>query len=381
VLSARGTFLPLHEFQRVASASPARARRLSAIFIVIAIFLAGCARSSPSLTKAQTRAITGEIVAAARNLAGPESEVAIRPEVSQPGEPPVDNIYVSLDRPSDSVALAHALAGIARRHKLSIVEVSSGDVERFSLAYRGNRTQVIHVITPLVGRERAPASRGSETPKLAIILDDLGSDRAAAEAVLALPFPVTVSVLPHLPFSTEIAESAYRRGDQVLLHLPMQPQSGAFDSEQPELRVGMDARQVQSALAGMLATVPHAVGVNNHEGSRATADPRLMQELMPALRKRALFFVDSRTTPATVAYNAAERSGVPAASRKVFLDDSPTRDAILAQLDLAVRDAFRDGSAIAIGHPHPSTIAVLAEAIPSFAGRGIRLVFASDLVH
>jgi polysaccharide deacetylase 2 family uncharacterized protein YibQ len=143
----------------------------------------------------------------------------------------------------------------------------------------------------------------------------------------------------------------------------------------------MHPDQVESALAGMLETVPYAAGVNNHQGSLATADRELMQALMPALRARGLFFIDSRTTAATVAYDAAERSGVRAASRKVFLDDTQTKEAILAQIELAERDALRDGSAIAIGHPHPATIAALAEAVPRLEARGIRLVFASDLAH
>ena len=102
---------------------------------------------------------------------------------------------------------------------------------------------------------------------------------------------------------------------------------------------------------------------------------------MPALRDRGLFFIDSRTTTATVAYDVAERSGVPASSRKVFLDDNPTKEAVRAQLNLAARDAVRDGSAIAIGHPRPGTIAALAETLPQLKSRGIRLVFASDLVR
>ena len=207
----------------------------------------------------------------------------------------------------------------------------------------------------------------------------MGHDRAAADALLALPFPLTISVLPHLPLSAEVAEEAYRRGDQIMLHLPMEPEAegGGSEGATPEdieLRVGMSPDQVSSTLDGMLETVPHAAGVNNHEGSRATADLPLMDALMPALRDRNLFFIDSRTTAATVAYDAAERAGVRAASRKVFLDDTPTKDAILAQLELAARDASRDGSAIAIGHPHPATIAALAEGVPALEARGVRLV-------
>ncbi|HEV2488281.1 MAG TPA: divergent polysaccharide deacetylase family protein, partial [Candidatus Acidoferrales bacterium] len=148
-----------------------------------------------------------------------------------------------------------------------------------------------------------------------------------------------------------------------------------------ELRVGMSAEEVDSVVSDMLSSVPYAIGVNNHEGSRATADPQLMAAVMNVLRARNLFFVDSRTTAATVAYDAARQAGVPAASRKVFLDDVETREAVLAQLELAARDAARDGSAIAIGHPHPVTLAALAEALPKLQTQGIRLVFVSSLVQ
>lgn len=230
-------------------------------------------------------------------------------------------------------------------------------------------------------RERARAERAARGPRIAIIIDDLGNDPAEAKSVLALPFPITASVLPHLQYSAQTADEAWSRGDQVILHLPMQPISDGAKSEPIELRPGMSENQVRSALAGMLSTVPHAIGVNNHEGSRATTDPQLMAELMPLLRARGLFFIDSRTTAATIAYDSAERAGVRAASRKVFLDDTPTREAVLAQLYLAARDALHDGSAIAIGHPHPETVAALAEGVPKIERRGIHVVFASDLVH
>ena len=131
----------------------------------------------------------------------------------------------------------------------------------------------------------------------------------------------------------------------------------------------------------MLDTVPHAAGVNNHQGSRATSDSALMDALMPALHERGLFFMDSRTTAKQLPTKWPKLAGVPAASRKVFLDDTPSRDAILTQLNLAARDAERDGFAIAIGHPHPATLAALAEGVPPLEARGIRLVFVSELVH
>src|SRR6202795_3207824 len=217
--------------------------------------------------------------------------------------------------------MTQALDEIARRHQLAIGQSASGGVVRFVYMFNRHRTHTIHVVLPLVARSRPAAKPGAANARLAIILDDLGYDRSAADTLLALPFPLTVSVLPHLPLSTEVAEEAFRRGDQVLLHMPMESEADGAKPEEIELRVGMNAQQVEGELTGMLETVPHAVGVNNHQGSRATSDPALMAELMPALRQRGLFFIDSRTAASTVAYDTAERSGVRAASRKVFLDD------------------------------------------------------------
>jgi uncharacterized protein len=366
-----------------------RIRFFAALTAAVVVLVAGCGKKT--LSKTELRAVTNEIVSAAQRVTGRKSEITIRPEIQPsrtgaPGQLEVDHIYVSLADPSQASALRQALIEIAGRHNLSVAEFLTGGVIRFDFSRNGNRTHAIHVVTPLAARARPPTWPLHPYPRLAIILDDMGHDRVAADLILALPFPLTISVLPHLPLSSEVAEEAYRRGDQIMLHLPMEPEAegGGPEGATPEeieLRVGMNSDQVNSALESMLATVPHAAGVNNHEGSRATADLALMQALMPALRGRNLFFVDSRTTAATVAYAAAERAGVPAASRKVFLDDNPTKEAVLAQLELAARDASRDGSAIAIGHPHPATIAALAHAVPQLEARGVRFVFASDLVH
>jgi polysaccharide deacetylase 2 family uncharacterized protein YibQ len=367
--------------------SPLRSRsrfRPGSLCLAIAVLLlAGCAKES--LSKSELRGVTEEIVASAQKITAHKSGITIRPQMQPPkaggaGQAAVDLIYVSLSDPSQEQPFEESLSAIARRHKLSTTEAASGGVVVIDFAFRGTRTHSVRVVTSSATRTGPPVSADRGAPRLAIILDDLGHDRASAESLLALPFPLTVSVIPHLPYSSEVAEEAFRHGDEVLLHLPMESESEA-KQEGIELRVGMNSEQVESALAAMLATVPHAVGVNNHQGSRATADPALMEELMPALRQRGLFFIDSRTTTATVAYNVAESSGVRAASRKVFLDDTPTKEAVRAQINLAARDAARDGFAIAIGHPHPATLAALGEMAPQLESRGIRLVFASNVVR
>ena len=132
----------------------------------------------------------------------------------------------------------------------------------------------------------------------------------------------------------------------------------------------------------MLASVPYVVGVNNHQGSLATSDPALMAILMPVLRERQLFFIDSRTTAATLAYDSAEREGVRCAFRNVpFLDDVQEESAIRRQVELAIRGVKEKGEAIAIGHPHPETLRVLNEMLPQLQVQGVRLVHVSELVH
>ena len=224
---------------------------------------------------------------------------------------------------------------------------------------------------------KRPAAPG---PKLAIILDDLGSDPEAAEAIFALHEPLTISVLPFHAHSTEIAEEAKQRGVEVMLHLPMQ----AVGNELPEaqqLHSGMNEADVAGELTRMLASVPTAEGVNNHEGSLATTDAKLMAELMPLLKQRSLYFIDSRTTAATVAFDTAQRAGLRCGYRNVpFLDDVEDVAAIRKQLELAIRGAEEKGEAIAIGHPHKETLEALREMLPKAEARGVHLVVVSEVV-
>jgi len=246
-------------------------------------------------------------------------------------------------------------------------------------------------IDSLLRRHRAeksaPAPRSphavAPSARLAVILDDLGGDDSAAslDGIFALRYPLTLSVLPNHVHSAQIAAEAHRRGYQVMLHLPMQA-IGSEIPESNELRPGMTPTDVSRELNGMLASVPYAAGANNHQGSLATSDAHLMNELMPLLRGRNLFFIDSRTTATTVAFDTARSDGVRSAFRNVpFLDDVRDVTAIRHQLSLAFKEAKEKGEAIAIGHPHPETLRALTEMLPEAQADGIRLVHASELVH
>lgn len=331
------------------------------------------------------------MVLAARSASGGRAEVGTRSEYAprQPGKQPAllaDHIYITLPAGKGGGAehTAHdsivaALDRVAEFHHMERVERSGAPgLERFDYLLNGRRTQAVHLVTPLAARAEGGSIAGRA--KLAVVIDDLGYDRAQADSVLRIPYPLTVSVLPHEMNSSEVAEEAHRRGYEVMLHLPMATSSGEKE-EAVELNPGMSADAVENTFTGMLDTVPYAAGVNNHEGSLGTADPQLMTELMPVLRRHNLFFIDSRTTAATVAESEARAAGVPTARRNVFLDNETAAPAIRKQFELAIRDAREKGSALAIGHPHAETIEVLNEMLPVAEGEGVRLVFASDLAR
>lgn len=275
--------------------------------------------------------------------------------------------------------MVQALDAVATRHGLT-QDPAQESQNGIKLIFRrsGVATHEIEIVTRAA---RTAGNRAGNVAQLAIILDDLGNDRAAAEAIFALPYPLTISILPNHPHSAEIAEEAHRRGYEVMVHLPMQ----AASEEKPEpeeLRPGMTAEEVTTLTESLLNAVPYAVGINNHQGSQATSDATLMTELMPLLRERGLFYVDSRTAATTVAYDTARESGVRTAFRNVpFLDDVAEAGAVRKQLEIAIRGAKAKGGAVAIGHPHPATLQALREVLPHAETEGVRLVFASELVR
>jgi polysaccharide deacetylase 2 family uncharacterized protein YibQ len=271
-----------------------------------------------------------------------------------------------------------------RNHLTRDPPIQTGEWLHFQLRHAGMPAVEVEIVSRAAAAPDAEADSSSgkaRTARLAIIIDDLGSDRAAAEAVFALGYPLTISVLPNHEHSPEIAREAQRRGFQVMLHLPMQSVANETPEAQ-ELRPGMPAPEVATLVDQFLLNVPDAAGVNNHQGSQATADTALMDELMPVLRDHRLFYVDSRTTAATVAYDTAQDFGVRSAFRNVpFLDDVAEVAAVRKQLELALRGAREKGEAVAIGHPHAATLQALREVLPKAQARGVSLVHASELVH
>jgi len=238
---------------------------------------------------------------------------------------------------------------------------------------------------PVVGEpssENAPSATGEEPPpRVAIVFDDLGRDLAAADRLLETGEAITFSVLPFLPHSVETAERVHAAGEELLLHLPMEPQ--AYPRLRPGtggLLVSMDETALRRQVDEDLAAVPFIDGVNNHMGSRLTEEAGAMAVVMEGLAARDLFFLDSRTTSHSVAVEAAEQAGVPWLARDIFLDNTQTPEAIAAQFDKLIDLALRRGHAIAIGHPHPATLDALEVALPRLREQGIAVVPLADLL-
>lgn len=342
----------------------------------------GCKQGKRAVfTPTQIHQITEELAKAAAGKAPEGSVVKSRRARLRSGATRAEELYIGLRGAGvRSDQIRQMLAGIATARGLAVSsEVANANITRMVLRSRGTITHRVEIEQLPAITERSSLSAGQA--RLAILMDDLGSDRSAAQAIFALKVPVTVSVLPFHPYSQEIAREARQRGCEVMLHLPMQ--SLANESSEPqELRPGLSPEQVRSTVEKMLDAIPGVEGVNNHQGSQATADAALMNELMHVLKDEGVFYVDSRTTAATVAFDAARREGVRAAFRNVpFLDDVQKKNAVKRQLQLAILGAKQKGEAIAIGHPHPETLAALREMLPLAESNGVHLVLVSEMVH
>ncbi|MQX34945.1 divergent polysaccharide deacetylase family protein [Roseospira navarrensis] len=240
---------------------------------------------------------------------------------------------------------------------------------------------------------RAPATPGAplwlanarnvphpgQRPMIAIVMDDLGLDRARTARVAALPGPLTLSFMayaPDLP-AQSLAGAAF--GHELMLHMPMQPGSRTVDPGPGALMVDLPAAENRRRLERALAAFTGYVGLNNHMGSRYTADAAGMRVVMDVARRRELLFLDSRTTGASVAPRLAGAAGVPFLERAVFIDHDPGRPAAERQLAELERQATRHGHAVAIGHPRDATIAAVSGWLGPVLERGFALVPASAI--
>jgi hypothetical protein len=226
--------------------------------------------------------------------------------------------------------------------------------------------------------ELAAANEGAAP--IAIVIDDLGRSVEVIDELRAFGVPLTYAILPFETRTAAVAARLAELGEEVLCHLPMEAQHGE-DPGPGALVETMSKGEIHDATKLAVDAVPGAVGVNNHMGSAFSEDPDAMGAVLDVVRKRGLFFLDSRTSAASVGYSLAREAGVPAAERKVFLDGDRAPAAIRHELHRLFALANRGEPAIAIGHPYPETLAVLAEEIPRALEAGYRFARVGELMN
>ncbi len=229
-------------------------------------------------------------------------------------------------------------------------------------------------------KDEPPVNR-EDLPRVALIIDDIGYDRSMAKKLADIDPGMTLSILPHSPNRREIMSYARKTGVEIMLHLPMEPMEyPKVDPGPGALLMSQDADTMIGRLHEALESVPDAVGVNNHMGSRLTSESTRMYQVFSILRKKGLFFIDSRTSSKSVCRPSASLLQLTYGERDVFLDHSQDRETIRKQLRTLVRMAERRGSAIGIGHPHTETYEILVDEYPRLISR-VRIVHASELVR
>ncbi|WP_434133257.1 divergent polysaccharide deacetylase family protein [Sporomusa sphaeroides] len=215
---------------------------------------------------------------------------------------------------------------------------------------------------------------------MAIIIDDFGYTREPIAGFANMGRPITFAVLPYRAYSNEAATRALSAGHLVMLHLPLEPLSAAEETEPTVITVAMSDAEIKDKVAKAIAATPGVKGVNNHQGSKATADRRVMKTVLGVIKANNLFFIDSRTSGNTIAAETSRQLGLRTGENELFLDNSSDIELIKEQLRKAVKMAQKNGSVTVIGHARPNTVIAVREMIPEIEAGGIRLVYANELL-
>lgn len=289
--------------------------------------------------------------------------------------------YAALERTVDEAVRA-ASAHVVRKER----EQRDGTT-RFLWEARGGPENapskaVLLFICPKSEAKTAGAGTKPEAgPIAAIIIDDVGYNMEIVRALSALGKPLTVAVLPSCPHTADAARAAAASGMEVMLHLPLEALAPSAVRAPGTIDTTMSEADIERRVAEFLDQIPSVRGVNNHAGSKATEDPAVMDNILKVIKERGLYFIDSRTSRRTVAFDAARALGVPTAARRIFLDQPPGADTVRLRLAELFRIARKTGSAVAIGHARPDTVEALRTGLALADQEGVRLVFASEIVR
>ena len=226
----------------------------------------------------------------------------------------------------------------------------------------------------------------TEPKKLAgvivLVIDDFGyRNDTVSDGFLELGVAITCAIIPGHEQSRKFAQKAIVAGQEVIIHMPMESNVKNRGEEEYKIKTGMTAEEIEWRMGEVLKDIPEAVGMNNHQGSKATTDGKVMSVVGSVLKRHGKYFVDSRTSSTTVGEKTMQSLGVPTARRHIFLDNDSDVKQISAQLDKLVKLAKKQGTALGIGHDRPNTLEVLKREIPVLIEAGFQFEFASQIVN
>jgi uncharacterized protein len=218
--------------------------------------------------------------------------------------------------------------------------------------------------------------------KIAVVIDDFGYKMGeSVQQFLNLPFPITFAVIPGTQYAKKVAETAKESGFDVLIHLPMEPLNAEVEDNGYTIFTRLSEKELNDVVKKANKLIPNAIGVNNHMGSKATADRRTMARLMRALRKYNLLFLDSVTNRNSVAYTLAAQTGVPALKMTTYLDNPNSDKSIEKKLEEVVKNLKINKTAIVIGHDHKETAQILTKEMTRWAFHGVNFVSLNELLE
>ncbi|WP_369900510.1 divergent polysaccharide deacetylase family protein [Bacillus manliponensis] len=223
----------------------------------------------------------------------------------------------------------------------------------------------------------------AQTNKVAIVIDDFGNNMKGTEKMLSLPIPLTVAVMPFLPSTKQDAIAAHKKGHEVIIHMPMEPIKGKKEWLGPKaLTTDLSDEEITKRVEEAIADVPHAIGMNNHMGSKVTADERMMRIILSICKKHGLFYLDSKTNPNSLAKELGKELGIPVVENNLFFDDVYTSSHVTRQANVLLKKLQSEPVVIAIGHVGPPgeiTSSVIQSYIPKIREKA-DFIFLSDLV-
>ena len=248
------------------------------------------------------------------------------------------------------------------------------------LAVKGVPAEWLRHPSDVPGRGEREISGGrKEAGSLAIVLDDCGYSSKNLKAIKDLGVPLTLAVLPNTPYAALADGLAREGGVEIILHLPMEPESPKEKLEKDTVKVSMGKSEIKGIIDRALKQCPSARGVSNHMGSKATKDDAVMRTVIEDLHGRGLYFLDSMTTGDSASKAVCGELGVARAERDVFIDNRDEEGYIDGQMDKIEAGALAGRSIVAIGHDRTLTVKVLAKRIPEMKKKGIKFVFVSDM--